>query len=183
MEWMNQLANVVKKMVNPFLSSYLFIALVILSFSSCKYSEEYQAVNANNEFSVSLPSWLKEEDGLKPGATLQYANRYRNFYIIGHTDPIGDKDIHQVTSSYLNVLRQSMKDAVVTDSVETNIQQHKAIRTEVYGKMNGEHIYFSEVVIKGKNKFYHLSVWTRGEDRKLRYKAEIERILNSFREI
>lgn len=183
MEWMSQLVNVVRKTVNPLSLSQLLIAVIILSFASCKYSDEYQAVNANNEFSVSLPSWLKREEGLKPGAALQYANRYRNFYIIGNTEPLDDKGIHQVTSSYLNVLRQSMKDAVVTDSLETNLGERKAIRTEVYGKMNGENIYFSEIVVKGENKFYHLSIWTRGEDRKLRYKAEIERILNSFREI
>lgn len=161
-----------------------FLIVIILSlFSSCKYSEEYQAVNANNEFSITLPSWLKKEEGLKPGAALQYANRYRNFYVIGETEPDTGNDISLLTTSYLNVLRNSMKDAVMTDSTAFNLREQKAIRVEIYGKMNGENIYFSEMVVKGKGRFYHLSIWTRGEDRKLKYKEEINNMLLSFREI
>ncbi|MBL0309151.1 MAG: hypothetical protein IPP77_05585 [Bacteroidetes bacterium] len=164
--------------------SFSLIFLILLGVSACNYSEEYQTVNAGNDFSVSIPGWLKTEDDLKPGAVLQYANRFRNFYMIGNTESKEHQDISTLTNRYLNVLKQSMKNPVVTDSMSVIINGLPGIRTEVYGKMNDENIYFSELVIEGKkNSFYHLSIWTRGEDRKLRFKKDIDRILNSFKEI
>src|SRR5690606_17406836 len=80
---------------------YAFAAMlllpIILSIPSCSYSDEFKAVNANNEFSLSIPSWLKKESELKPGAVLQYANRYRNFYLIGETEAISERDISTAT--------------------------------------------------------------------------------------
>lgn len=178
---MTMIINSVLRNYPPF--AYLLIFFILSIASSCQYSEEHVAVNVNNEFSITLPSWLKEEEGLKPGAALQYANRYRNFYIIGETEPNTGGDISSLTARYLGVLRSSMNDAVMTDSSAFNHREQKAIRIEVYGKMNGESIYFSELVVEGKGKFYHLSIWTRGEDRKLKYKEEINNILLSFREI
>ena len=57
---------------------FLFVAVLLL-VSSCKYSDQYQTVNAANKFSVAVPSWMKEDKELKPGADFQYANHYRNF--------------------------------------------------------------------------------------------------------
>ena len=153
--------------------------------SSCKYSNEYQAINANNKFSVSIPPWMKEDKSLKQGADFQYANHFRNVYAIGET--ISRIDLKrtnaQIISDNLNVLRKSLANAVVSDSVDITSGNLKGTRVEIYGKMNGENIYFSEALFEGTKNIYHLSIWTRSETRKLRFKEDINKIISSFKEI
>ena len=86
-------------------------------------------------------------------------------------------------SANLSVISKAMAKPVVSDSTEVTIGGLKGARVEIFGKMSGENIYFSEVVLEGKNRFYHLSVWTRNEDRKLKFKEDIDRTLNSFKEL
>jgi hypothetical protein len=165
----------------------VIIAITVVAvslLSSCHYSEEHKVIDAQGKFTIEVPSWTKEDLKLKPGAQFQYANRFRNFYAIGEviakdTTPAG---IDSLMRFNLNVLRKSLNKPIVSDSNAVIINGLNGARVEIFGKMTSETIYFSEVLLEGKSNFYHLSVWTRGEDRKLKFKAEIERILNSFKE-
>lgn len=162
-------------------SFWVTVMCAVLVLGACKYSGEYQTVNANNKFSLSLPSWMKEAKDLKPGADLQYANRFRNFYAIGET--VQGTDLHSLMQANIATLRKSMPDAVVSDSLEISAGDVKGVRAEVFGKMSKENIYFSEVLFTGKKATYHLSVWTRSESRKLHFKEDINKIIASFKEI
>ncbi len=159
---------------------------VACCFYSCKYNTEYQTINASNQFSVSIPPWMKEDKTLKEGAPFQYANRYRNFYSVAevYTGSLTKPDLNTIMANKLGVLRKSLADAVVTDSVDIGEGGNmRGVRVEIYGKMSGENIYFTEVLLEGKSHIYHLSIWTRGEDRKLRFKDDINRMIASFKEI
>jgi hypothetical protein len=161
----------------------LFLAFLIAGLGSCKYGNEYHPVITAN-FSISVPDWLKKQDNLKPGAEFQYANRFRNFYAIGETlgaDQSKDS-LQAIMQQNLAILRKSMKGAVVTDSVNTSVNGLDGARVEIYGKMNDENIYFSELLITGKKHLYHLSIWTRAEERKLRFNKDIDAIFASFKE-
>ncbi len=165
-------------------NSFSFWATVMCSMlllSACKYSGDYQTVNANNKFSIALPSWMKETKDLKPGADLQYANRFRNFYAIGET--ISNTDLQKEMQANIATLRKSMPDAVVSDSLDITAGDLKGVRAEVFGKMSKENIYFSEVLFTGKKGIYHLSIWTRSESRKLHFKEDINKIIATFKEI
>jgi len=166
-----------------FLLSIVYFLLT--TTSSCKYSNEYQTVNANNKFSISVPSWMKEDKALKEGADFQYANHFRNMYAIGET--INKTDLKQSNAEIINGnlsrLRKSMTNAVVSDSVDVTVGSLKGTRVETYGKMSNENIYFSEVLFEGQKNIYHLSIWTRGENRKLHFKEDINKIIASFKEI
>jgi len=165
--------------------SALLLALLCCGIFSCHYSNEYQTVNADNKFTISVPGWMKKTDDLKPGAPFQYSNRFRNFYAIGTADDKVkfNKPTAAVINENLDILRKAMANPVLTDSTGVEIGGLKGIRAEIYGKMNGENIYFSEVVLEGSTQIYHLSIWTRSEDRKLRFKEDINRILSSFKPI
>lgn len=155
----------------------LFSALLI---QSCKYSTEWQTAKAGNDFTLSLPSWLESVDNLKPDAQLQYSSQYRNFYVIGETLP-STKPAATVVSENLDRLKKSMVKPVVTDSVSVTVAGLTGSRVEVYGKMTDEAIYFTEVLLEGKGKLYHYSIWTRSEKRKLDYKSDINKIVTSFK--
>lgn len=158
----------------------IIVSALLALISSCKYSQEYQIITVENQFSVSVPSWMKKYDDLKPGAPFQYANRYRNFYTVADASKLSPGELMANTTS---LLIKSMKNAVVSDSSSVTINGLQAVRAEVFGKMNDENIYFTELVIQGKKSNYHLSIWTRGEDRKLRYKEDINKIASSFKEL
>ncbi len=165
---------------------YLSIVFGLLSIvSSCKYNNEYQTVNANNEFIISVPSWMKAEETLAPGAPFQYANRFRNFYTVGF---VSKKDTSKVPfdmywNNSLLALKKSLTKPLVTDSLSITVNGIAGVRAEVLGKMDGENIYFSEVMLDSKTKVYHLSVWVRGEERKLHFKEDINKIISSFKEM
>ena len=165
-------------MKNAILFACLLCALLFTQ--SCKYSKEYQTVKAGNDFSLSIPPWLEETDKLKEGAQLQYSSRYRNVYVIGEVLP-SSTPAPQVVAENISRLKKSMLNGLVSDSVGVTLSGLSGSRVEVYGKMNDENIYFSEVLLQGQGKYYHISIWTRGEDRKLRYKADINKILASFK--
>ncbi len=128
---------------------------------------------------------MKEEKTLKEGADFQYANHFRNMYAIGET--INKTDLKRTNAEMmndnLNILRKSMTNAVVSDSVEVIAGSLKGTRVEMYGKMSNENIYFSEIIFEGQKSIYHLSIWTRGENRKLHFKEDINKIIASFKEI
>ena len=81
----------------------------------------------------------------------------------------------------LGALKKSLVKPLVTDSTHVEINGLQGVRTEVLGKLDGENIYFSEVLLDGKTKYYHLSVWVRNEERKLRFKEDINKIIGSFK--
>ncbi|MBK7147498.1 MAG: hypothetical protein IPH78_01440 [Bacteroidetes bacterium] len=163
------------------------VAVMLLFFASCKYSGEYETVAVANKFSVDIPSWLKEDQTLKPGAEFQYANRFRNFYMIGESIGKADaaRNISSALEGYVTHLCDTaiMKNALLTDSLTVIANGLNGARAEVFGKMDGETIYFSEVVLEGKKELYHLSIWTRSEERKLHFKGQIDSIIYSFREL
>lgn len=164
-----------------FLMAFLFAAIL----SGCKYSDTYETVEVNKQFSLTIPSWLKKEDNLKPGAPFQYANRFRNFYVIA--EPVA-KGADSTTfalalNANLSLVTKAMTKPMVTDSVGVVYNGVKGTRVEVMGDMSGEKIFFSEVLLEGKKSFYHLSIWTRSEERKLKFKEDIGQILASFKEL
>lgn len=156
----------------------------VVILSSCNYSNKYEEVNAGNKFSISVPSWMKEEKGLKEGADFQYANRFRNFYAVGETVNRGNKTTAQVMADNLAILRKALEKPMVSDSSDiTTASGVKGTRVEISGKMTGEDIYFSEVLYEGNKGLYHVSIWTRSSNRKLHFKDDISRIIASFKEI
>lgn len=161
------------------------IVFLFVGLTGCKYSQKYETINAGNRFSVSIPDWLKKEEGLKPGADFQYANRFRNFYAIGEVQPLTEND--SVFAAGINaqtaIVKKSLDKPMVTDSVNVDFGGAKGVRMEIMGKMSDENIFFSEVFLVGKKNNYHLSIWTRSEERKLKFKEDIQKILTSFKEL
>lgn len=160
------------------------LAALLALLHSCKYANTYETVNADNKFTLSIPSWLKKEDNLAPGAPFQYANRFRNFYAIGFAVPKTDTlGFVGLLNKSVPSLKATLSNPLVTDSAAVNYNGAKGVRMEIWGKMTDESIYFSEVYLETAKGLYHLSVWTRGDERKLKFKAEIDRILESFKEL
>jgi hypothetical protein len=161
-----------------------FLSLVVL-MNACKYSEKYQQVEVKDAFAIGLPSWMKQEEKLAPGAVLEYANRYRNIYVVGFVQKAdtANQTFDQFTNTGLDSLRAYLTNPLVADSQLVEINGLRGVRVELFGEMTKEKIYFSEVYLQDNATFYHFSVWTRGEDRKLKYKEDIGKIIASIKPI
>ena len=156
------------------------IALSSLILPSCKYSYKDELINVNNDFSVSVPDYLSKCDDLKPGAEFQYCNRYRNTYAVIFSDK-KEKGFATYYAEQTYIIKKSLDNPMVNDSTAIEIAGAKGVHTELAGKMQGEMIYYSVLTLEAKNKYYQYCIWTRGEDRKLRYGKDIDKMLMSFK--
>ena len=91
-----------------------------------------------------------------------------------------DKDFGAYYAEQLGIIRKSLEKPMVNDSIPVQIAGAKGIHTEIAGKMQGEMIYYSMLTLESKDKLYQECIWTRGEDRKLKYGKDIEHLLLSF---
>ena len=121
---------------------------------------------------MTVPDYLSKAENLKPGADFQYSNRYRNMYVVVFSDK-KDKDFQTYYAEQINVIKKVLDKPMVNDSLPVEIAGAKGIHTEIAGKMQGEMVYYSDLTLETKDKFYQDCIWTRGED--------IERILLSFK--
>lgn len=160
--------------------SLLLLALSGLVLYSCKYSYKDETINVKNEYTMTVPNYLSPAENLKPGADFQYSNRFRNMYVVIFSDK-KDKDFPAYYAEQVAVIKKVLDKPVVNDSLPVQLGAAKGIHTEIAGKMQGEMIYYSMLTLETKDKFYQECIWTRGEDRKLKYGKDIERMLLSFK--
>ena len=158
----------------------VLIALSALILNSCKYSYKEEVINVNNQFTMTVPDYLSKCDDLRPGSEFQYCNRYRNTYVVVFSDK-KDKDFQKFYSDQINIIKKVLDKPMVNDSMAITIPGAKGIHTELAGKMQGEMIYYSVLTLETKDKYYQDCIWTRGEDRKLKYGKDLEKILMSFK--
>ncbi len=161
-------------------SQLLIIALAGLFLFSCKYTYKDLIINVNNQFTMTVPDYLSKDEKLKPGAEFQYCNHYRNTYAVVFSEP-KNKTFQDFYDQQAVLIKKSLSNPMVNDSAAIEIPGAKGIHTEIAGKMQGEMIYYSILTLETKDKFYQNCIWTRGEDRKLKYGKDIERILMSFK--
>ena len=160
--------------------SLCLTALLGLVLFSCKYAYKDELITVNNEFTMTVPDYLSKCDAVKEGATFQYCNHFRNTYVVVFSDK-KDKDFQTYYNEQTAIIKKALYKPMVNDSEAVTISGAKAIHTEIAGKMNDELIYYSLLTIETPTKYYMDCVWTRGEERKLKYGKDIERILYSFK--
>jgi len=152
---------------------------VLFSINSCKYVYKFEIIKVGNDFTLSVPNYLSKVDDLKAGAEFQYANRFRNTYSVIFSEK-KDKDFSSFYKENMKVIKSVLEKPVVSDSSALEIGGAKGVHTELYGKMQGEFIYYSVLTLESANKYYQYCIWTRGEDRKLKYGEDIQKMLLSF---
>lgn len=159
------------------LAAFLFAML-----QSCSYKEEIKVQNINNEFTMAVPSYLKEDKTLKPGAPFQYCNRFRNIYAVVFSEDKSTvkQDFQTYYNTQVKIIKAVLKNPGVSDSTAIEIGGAKGVKTEIFGNMQDENIYYSHMLLETEEKYYQVCVWTRGEERKLKYGPAIEALLYSF---
>jgi len=173
-------------MSEKFCSVLVAFAFIVFTFSSCKYKEQWEQVNVSNEFTMEVPSWMEKTSELKEGAMFQYRNRFRSVYAIVVKEKADTlpQDFGAYVSANIAVLKNVLTNPVVSDSAVVELDKLSGIRAEVFGNMGEEKIFYTHYTLKGNKGYnYQICAWTRGEDRKLKYNSDINRIISSFKQL
>ncbi len=152
------------------------VVILFMTIISCKDRTKPIVINTNG-VTLVIPGYFSEEDDLATDAIIQYANRYRNFYIAGFSLPTNiSKDsafrqaITRIKTSLADFKMDSIK--ITENSLETKIIGHF--------KEEPEAIYYHTKLVEKNNKRFLLTVWIRSEKRNKTYEADISSILKSF---
>lgn len=159
----------------------LFSLIISIFFVfSCKDYETPKVIEKEG-LSITLPGFAEEEE-LAADGFMEFANRYRNFYIVilKHKN---NKNIAEIDSIGTQRIVAQL-DSVKIDSISwfSNLKINRSKEIQGNYPKEKEPIYFYHHTLFGKNNIYEVTMWTRGESRKLKYQTEFEKIFNSLNE-
>jgi hypothetical protein len=156
------------------------LIISILFITSCKDYKTPKFIEKEG-LSITLPGFVEEEE-LAADGFMEFANRYRNFYlvILKHKKT---NNINQIDSIGTQRILAQL-DSVKVDSISwfSNLKVNRSKEIQGNYPKEKEPIYFYHHTLFGKNAIYEVTMWTRGENRKLKYQTEFEKIFNSLNE-
>ena len=157
-------------------SLFIISVLSVLCFTSCQDYSQTVRID-KKEFELTLPGFVKEED-LADDAIVEYANRFRNFYIV----VFQLKDSITKDSLWLETTQRLTK-SLAEHKIDTLQRGPDQIITTIKGKFKDEKepIIYTQKLIYKKENSYLITVWTRGQERYKKYETEIGSIISSFK--
>ena len=155
----------------------LFLLIPILLLNSCQdYSKPIAIKNEN--FTIILPGFVKEDE-LAEDADIEYANRFRNFYIVAFVlkDTVGQDSLWKLTT-------QRISQGLLKPKVDS-LHKENYIESKITGNFKDEKeaIFYRQKLIYQKGESLLLTIWTRGQERNKKYEGEMNDILNSFKSV
>lgn len=153
----------------------LTLFLLCIIFNSCQNYDKPIEISTN-DFSITLPGFVKEDE-LAPDAIIEYANRYRNFYIAIFELP---------QTSSIDSIWQLSSQRVSQFLIKPEIDTHRinnTIITHIKGNIKDEKlpIFYTQKLMYHPEKSYLLTIWTRGDERRKKHEDTINQILESFK--
>ena len=157
-------------------SLFLISILSILCITSCQDYSQPISID-NKDFELTLPGFVKEED-LAEDAVVEYANRFRNFYIV----VFQFKDASNKDSLWIETTQRITK-TLVEHKIDTMHRGSDQIITTIKGKFKDEKepLFYTQKLIYKQGNSYLITVWTRGQERYKKYETEIGNIISSFK--
>ncbi len=168
---------------------YQFFAFLMVAFAinSCNYDNTWKEIKVAQDFTISVPGFFKEDKQLRKDASFQYANRYRNVYAIVIEHDKSGQSLYPLSKQTIQPILKYVDKPIITDSLDLMVNSLPAREHKIMGTMPSgdekEYIYYTQMIIEGKKKFYEVCTWTRGPKRKNLYDADLTKIMMSFKEI
>jgi hypothetical protein len=152
----------------------------LIGIFSCSYPNQWKTVPAGPAFFLKIPDWMKQAEDLKSDAWVQYANPFRNVYVVVFARQSPDSlEVYQRGAT--DILRKALDQPRTADFRRIQLAGLDGIREDIFGLMQKEPVYYSHITLDAGGQFIELCSWTRGEDRKLKYQPVMDSILLSFR--
>src|SRR6218665_1458713 len=166
------------------------VAISSLMLVSCTKETVFKEVKVNDRYAISVPDYLQPCVDLHQDASLQYQNTELDIYAMVIDERkktmVNYNLDYDIDLYYNNIASQpfveSIKDAKISPAGRQEIDGHKAIVTEITGKIDQSSVYYRLAVIETPYAFYQLLVWTRA-DNKEKYGADMMKMIESFKEL
>ena len=157
------------------LSNVLILIGVAIFTSGCRDQTKPIQIQKEN-MSLTLPGYLSEDE-LSEDAIVEYANRFRNFYlvVIPLSNELSEDSAWRQSSSRIT-------NSLMDFKIDTTRDQENNKLSKITGHFKDEKdpiYYFQKLLVKGQRKLV-LTIWIRGEQRFQKYRDDIEGITNSF---
>lgn len=157
------------------LSNILIIIGVTIFTIGCRDQTKPIYVQKEN-MSITLPGYLSDDE-LSEDAIVEYANRFRNFYlvVVPLSNEISEDSAWRQSSSRIT-------NSLMDFKIDTTRDREYNKLSKITGHFKDEKdpiYYFQKLLVKGQRKLV-LTIWIRGEQRFQKYRDDIEGITNSF---
>lgn len=154
----------------------LFLGLFSL-LTACSENKTPQVIDKNG-ITVTLPGFVKEDE-LADDAFLEYANRYRNFYITAFEKNTNNQPFDSI---YIQNNRR-ITQTLAKYKIDTTRNEANELITKIKGNFKDEKepIYYTMKYILKDNKYYLITIWTRGDQRIKHHSETILGIITSFK--
>lgn len=162
---------------------FLFFFLSFMGLSmmfSCSYPNQWKTVPAGPVHFLKIPDWMKPAEDLRPDAWVQFANPFRNVYVVVFASQSTDS-LEAYQRGATDILRKALEQPRTSDFKRIQLAGLNGIREDIFGQMQKESVYYSHITLDAGGQYIELCCWTRGEDRKLKYQPVMDSILLSFR--
>ncbi|WP_026778122.1 hypothetical protein [Polaribacter sp. Hel_I_88] len=188
--------------------SIIFILAICFSIVSCKKiidsaaslskedisAKDLVEVSINNDYSISVPDYMKEMKSLNDDASFQYANIYKETYTIvidedkqEFIDAFKEIGIYNdsltVIENYSEYQVNSFQESLNSDEVKEldfKLKNLTAKQFELNGIIDGINANYLIGFVESDAKMYMLMSWTV-DDRYKKYKNTFQLIQNSFK--
>jgi hypothetical protein len=182
--------------------SLIFLLSSCLNFSNKEESvadTEFKTIKTGSEYSLDVPSHMRETDNLNDVASLQFQNIFKEMYVV-----VIDEDKQEFIDTFIELEEYDTTKSVAEnyrtvqmksfgESIEiTSQSEPKAVRingldaqkVQFDGRIESvkaEIAYFI-TYIEGREKMYMIMAWTL-KDRKQKYNKILDAISESFRQL
>jgi hypothetical protein len=186
----------------------IFLLLISLSIISCKKIiesaaslgkdevkiEELKKININDEYVVSIPEYMKELKSLHDDASLQYANLFKETYIVVIDESKEEfittfkeleiyNDSLSPLENYADFQLKSFKESIGALEIKRIKSNIKKLPSEIHqfnGLVEGIDIAYLVSFIEADKKMYMIMSWTM-KNRYSKYKETFKLIHSTFK--
>ena len=172
--------------------------IVVLFLCSCdQFSNEPKLIPINNQYTLTVPSYMSKNESLHDEASLQYANLFKEFYVIVIDEPKTEfssalidnlltdsynDDLDGYTKLLLDNFGLSVEDFSASSIDKAIVNSMNARIATIEGSVDGIDVFYTFGAVEGKNKFYQILTWTLA-DKKDIFKEKMQGIIRSIQEI
>ena len=192
-------------MKNSLLFLISFFAISSCNFSSIKEkmngnaikSTKFKPVSSKSSFTMMIPNYMDSVSKLHNEAALQYANIFKELYLIVIEEDIATlessiedglledyfSDSLPLLKNYTAFMLKGMKesdDFTIHDSLTTSINNVVATKCSVSATVDNIKIFYKVAAVKSKEKIYQVFSWTTVSNKE-KYGQVLDSMINSFR--
>jgi len=157
------------------------LLFVIVTFFSC--GEAKWETKEFNGYTMELPDYLTEANGINEEAEVQYQNVIREVYLVVIRESKADT-YGYTFDSYCDFVKNNVKEVTVGEfenEEHVRVNNMSSLQFEAFEDLDGTMIYYFIGVFESENNFYQVLAWTL-KSRMDEYKPDLKRMVNSLKE-